>query len=234
MAKKLIHTELGKRFNINDVEHDLSVFIWTFKHADNITYNFNILENLYLSKGKSNNSELFNKPITIIIVSIIECILVDLLDRVNTATNHLPHNTDKNKMLNLKNDLQSNYKKKIIKDDFLGDYIVYKRKLYSFKYLINTFKKYNIFDCDSNNIYDTLSSYGDMRNRVHIENHHNTLELNEADVFTNARLKKLEKLFSKVWLVMTSDFKRPWKGVSPYVKLIYEHKKHTKTTIRLR
>ena len=113
MAKKLIHTELGKRFNINDVEHDLSVFIWTFKHADNITYNFNILENLYLSKGKSNNSELFNKPITIIIVSIIECILVDLLDRVNTATNHLPHNTDKNKMLNLKNDLQSNYKKKI-------------------------------------------------------------------------------------------------------------------------
>ena len=36
MAKKLIHTELGKRFNINDVEHDLSVFIWTFKHADNI------------------------------------------------------------------------------------------------------------------------------------------------------------------------------------------------------
>ena len=57
--------------------NDLSSFIWDFKVGDNILYNFEILQNLYISRQKLQDKDIFNKPITITTVSIIEAILLD-------------------------------------------------------------------------------------------------------------------------------------------------------------
>lgn len=51
-------------------------FIGDFKLGDNINYNLKILKFLY-DKDKEENSRLLNKPVTIVIISIIEGLLRD-------------------------------------------------------------------------------------------------------------------------------------------------------------
>ena len=66
------------------------MFIWNFKHRDNIHYNFKILAALYKAMADSKKKNLFYKPVTIQIVSIIEAIFIDFLIRIDQATGHLP------------------------------------------------------------------------------------------------------------------------------------------------
>ena len=61
-------------------------FIGNFKLGDNIAYNFKILQILYNAQAQLNNDNdrcLLNKPITIILMSIIEAILHDYFFRIN-------------------------------------------------------------------------------------------------------------------------------------------------------
>ena len=53
-----------------------NTFIWKYKKGDNIIYNFGILDQLYDSKKSCNTNKkhLFNKPIMLIIISIVECL----------------------------------------------------------------------------------------------------------------------------------------------------------------
>ena len=59
-------------------------------------------------------------------------------------------------------------------------------------------------------IYELLRRFGDMRNRVHIENYYGNLERDESKVFTDARLATLESLLSSLWERMTMVYPRPW------------------------
>jgi len=64
-----------------------SGFIGEFKTGDNIIYNLSCLRVLYSAQNSASSSEsqLFSKPITIKMVSIIEALLHDLFYRI---TNH--------------------------------------------------------------------------------------------------------------------------------------------------
>ena len=71
-----------------------NVFFWNFKRMDNVNYNFEIVEILYKSKKQNGNNNYFNKPIILIIISMIECILYDFVRRVNEHSNEIIPNID--------------------------------------------------------------------------------------------------------------------------------------------
>ena len=50
-------------------------FFWDFKRMDNVNYNFEIIETLYTAKKATGNDGRFNKPIVVLIMGIIECVL---------------------------------------------------------------------------------------------------------------------------------------------------------------
>lgn len=195
--------------NIKEVENQLFEFVWNFKHGDNIIYNFEVLQALYEACAKSNNKNRFNKPITIIIVSIIEAILIDFLSRIDQATNHLPANVSRATLDKIKAEIES---KKIPEeiDGVVGKQIFMRRKMYQYSEIIRILKKYELFGQKKDIIYDQLEKYGNMRNRVHIENYYNNLEGKESDVFTSQRLIDLENVLTTLWQKMIADYKRPW------------------------
>jgi hypothetical protein len=194
---------MSKKLDLSDldsIEDQLFKFIWTFKVGDNILYNFELLQVLYNAKLDSNNS-VFNKPITITIVSIIEAILIDFIRRIGEATDHKPPNIPKDELKKMKS--------KIIKDRVKVG-AIYKRKKYYFREIINLFQEYEIFGEKDDDFYNLLSEYGFMRNRVHIENYYENHEKDEENVFTNERLERLETILYQLWNKMISDYPRPW------------------------
>ena len=186
--------------NIDSIEEQLSSFIWTFKVGDNILYNFEVLNALYIAKDNS-QKRVLNKPITITIVSIIEAILIDFIRRIGEATTHKPSNIPPDKLKKMKS--------KIIKDRVqVGAF--YRRKKYYFSEIINLFQEYEIFGEKDDDIYRFLNDFGFMRNRVHIENYYENHERDEKDVFTNVRLARLESILYQLWNKMITDYTRPW------------------------
>jgi hypothetical protein len=197
--------------NLELVEKELFEFIWNFKHGDNIIYNFKILQALYLSRSDDNipGYNIFNKPITITIVSIVESILIDLLIRIDQATSHLPAGVSQVTLNQIKKDIEKQKKPIKIEDD-IGERIYLKRKMYQFREIINILEKYELFGKKTDDFYKSLKEFGEMRNRVHIENYHRNFEDRERDVFTQYRLNRLENIISDLWEKMITDYKRPW------------------------
>ena len=189
--------------NLEKINDQLFDFIWTFKVGDNIMYNFKVLRELYFAKDNSNTTAL-NKPITITIVSIIEAILVDFIRRLGEATRHQPSNISPDKLRKI----QSRIRKESLKD---GER--YKRRLYNYSKIIKRFKKYELFGPKDDEIYEHLTKFGQMRNRVHIENYYENFEEDEGKVFTDIRLETLETILFQLWEKMVSDYKRPWKKI---------------------
>ncbi len=195
--------------NMEQVEGQLFTFIWNFKHGDNILYNLEILQTLYETGVTAKNKSRLNKPITITIISIIEAILVDFLTRIDQATNHLPANVSRTTLDRIKAEIDS---KKIPeeRENSSGKYIYMKRKMYKYSEINKILKKYELFGEKNDAIYEELEKYGDMRNRVHIENYNNKLEIDEIDVFTSKRLSDIENMLTTLWQKMITDYKRPW------------------------
>lgn len=203
--------------NLHDLEavnEELFTFVWSFKHGDNIMYNFAVLQALYIAQGNASPNRILNKPITILLVSIIEAILIDLLSRIDQATNHLPANVDRDTLNNLKQEIESKKRPEKIEDEF-GERIYLRRKLYHFNDIIELLRKYELFGKNDNPIYDALTRFGYLRNRVHIENYHQNFEDREDRVFTQQRLTELEQVLSDLWNKMNNDYKRPWKPAVP-------------------
>lgn len=195
--------------NLDSVSEELFTFVWNFNHGDNILYNFTVLQALYNAQGQSKTSGIFNKPITILLVSIIEAVLIDFLTRIDQATSHLPANVDRAALAKLKLEIESKKRPKRIEDKF-GERIFLRRKLYHFNELVGLFKKYKLFGGEDDAIYDSLTRFGHLRNRVHIENYHRNFEDREHKVFTHARLSELETVLGELWTKMRTDYRRPW------------------------
>lgn len=201
-----------EKINLDDLQQvhdDLFTFVWNFKHGDNIMYNLKILDSLYRAKREAGNNQLFNKPITIQIVSIVEAILIDFLTRIDQATHHLPGGIDPRTLNLIKADIEKD-KKAVKIEDELGERIYTRRKMYHFKQIVKILEEHEILGPKEDKIYKLLSKFADMRNRVHIENYHRNLEASECHVFTQQRLSDLEQILSEVWVKMTTEFKRPW------------------------
>ena len=138
-----------------------SNFFGSFKIGDNINYNLVILRQLYkcLNDLKKEEKNLLYKPITIIIVSIIEALLYDFIEiRIKT------HTREGVGKLHTKT-LEAIRKSKF---DNMSKYIdcVEKYKLLRFK-----------------KIYTNLDDLRKLRNRVHIQNTKKDFEVNEDEVW---------------------------------------------------
>jgi hypothetical protein len=196
--------------DLEKVNQELFTFVWDFKHGDNIMYNFEVLRSLYFAKAADPKPSLLNKPITISVVSILEAILVDFLSRIDAATAHLPQGIDAGKIKDMKAEIEKKKQPVKVEDDIFGEHIFMKRKMYNYNKIVKIFQKYEVFGDKNDEIYKKLSMFGDMRNRVHIENYHRNFEDREEHVFTDVRLDGLEDLLRSLWTKMTADYRRPW------------------------
>jgi len=173
----------------NSFEDYTDQFFWDFKRMDNVNYNFRIVELLYTEKKKSNNPH-FIKPIMIILISIIECMLYDFIIRVQT------HNADK--IPNLEQCIIDSIKTKEIDQ---------------FETIIAQVKKQNLLRASpssSSSVYSDLDLLRKIRNRIHIQNAQQDLNKDEYNVFTQGNLELAEKMLERVCEVLCNVYPR-WK-----------------------
>lgn len=184
----------------NSFEDYTAQFFWDFKRMDNVNYNFRIVELLYTEK-KKNDNPLFIKPIIIILISIIECMLYDFIIRIQT------HSADK----------IPNLEQNIIDD-------IKAKEIDQFEVIIAQVKKQNLLRASPNsNIYSDLDLLRKIRNRVHIQNTQQQLNRDDYNVFTKENLQLAEKSLERVCEVLCNvyprwgkqpllmaDFPRPW------------------------
>jgi len=162
------------------VEKITGTFIWTFKKGDNIIYNFDILWALYEAKKHyTGDKSLYNKPITIILISIIECILDDFVRRIqNRGSDPLPNITPE-----VIEDFK--YKKKGEKAEV--------KKLKKFSHYIGIVEKHCIFGNNAG-FYKVLNFLRDVRNKVHIQDSGE----DENRFFTDKNLILSEKVLERI------------------------------------
>lgn len=180
----------------------ISDIVWNFKVYDNIEYNLDILFEINHLRSQSPKPLLLNKLILIEIVSIIECVLLDFLDRLDTATNHFPDN--------IKFESRYEIKKNISKKIFERKGQKYlKIKNYNFSELVDFYQRFSLLG-ENISIYDNLREVSIIRNRVHIYNYHKVLERDEVEVYAADRVKKAEKLLETILTYFSSTYKRPF------------------------
>lgn len=169
----------------NSFEDYTGQFFWDFKRMDNVNYNFRILEFLYAEKRKSNNP-LFIKPITIILISIIECMLYDFIVRVQT------HSAD----------IIPNLEQDIIND-------IRGKEIDQFEVIIAQIKKKNLLRVSPTSaVYADLDLLRKIRNRIHIQDTQQELDKDDYNVFTSGNLELSEKIFERVCEVLCNVYPR--------------------------
>lgn len=143
-----------------------SWFIGWFKVWDNINYNLKILNKLYLYyNNELEEKELLLKPITILIVSIIEALLDDYFYRIYSFTREGINGLSEEKLKKIR-----------------------EKKYEDFNNYINWSKKHNLFNSEDI-FYEEIHYLRDIRNKIHIQLNY----WNEDQVFTELEKEKAEK-----------------------------------------
>lgn len=168
-------------------------FIGDFKLGDNINYNLGILKTLYVKNNERSEYPL-NKPITLIIISIIEALLYDFHMKAKLYTREGIAN---------------------IADKILN--YIRAKEIYRFDKYINSAKKHNIFSMKDHSLYDNLDVLRKLRNRIHIQNDKNDFERDESDVFSIERMVLAEKILEKMMRTMSENHKRHVNAVNNFI-----------------
>ena len=177
-------------------------FFWNFKRMDNVNYNFEILGRLYEAKKAKSNDTHFNKPLIILSVAMVECILYDFIDRINSFSSDPFPNITTADILFFRNSKDTD----------------------ELKLIIPMIKAQNLLRVSATDtIYEDLEDLRKVRNRLHIQNKYHSLPKDEDAVFTDYKLKLAEKCFEKICEVLCNvyprwgkdplpmaDFPRPW------------------------
>lgn len=180
----------------------LSQFFWDFKRMDNVNYNFEIVKVLYKSKRGNCNSSYFNKPIILILMAMVECMMYDFMVRIRGFRWDSFPNITSAMIHSIRN---------LGETDMMGKLIERARATDLFQVL------------PEGTLYDDLDYLNKVRNRIHIQNKYNFAHRDESMVFANATLQKAERLFKDVCGVLCnvyprwdktplpmSDFPDPW------------------------
>lgn len=193
--------------NIKEILEKISHFIWNFKTGDNICYNLKILDSLYEQKEKT-GSLIFNKPIAIFLVSIIEAMLLDLIERIDDGTNDLPA-ISQTSITNIKN-LVAKHKTPItINDPITGVHTFNKRKNYKMKEVLTIFEDNELIGSKGDSIYKRLEIFNRLRNRVHILNYFKNFHVDENKVFENdIAIEDLSKTLVEIVDILDSKYYR--------------------------
>ena len=173
-----------------------SGFIAIFKTGDNINHNLLVLKVLYEKYELATSAEkrLLCKPITILLISIIEAALHDFHVRCSKFTWE--------RVTNLA--------------DGVASYIQGK-KLSKLSQYIQSAKKHDLFSNVDGALYEDLELLSKLRNRVHIQNENKDLEPDEFNAFTLERKKMSEVTLERVIKVLALKYPRP-DHIAGYVK----------------
>jgi hypothetical protein len=197
-----------------EIAERMAEFIWNFKVGDNIAFNFIILFALYRQKEsiEEKNRYILNKPIAIIIVSIIEAVFYDLICRLGQATTHFPESIPQDKRDLIKNKIDKERQWFAYKDSS-GEVKKYKRiKNYSLKEIVNFLEQCELFGIKGSLIYAHLRDALFLRNRIHIFNWFGNYERDEFVVFNESRIEKLEDLLTEIFNIMARKYSRPFES----------------------
>lgn len=164
-----------------------SKFIGQFKTGDNINYNLRCLtelENITSSLSRD-EKKYFIKFKILIIGSIIEAVMYDLMLKIRTYTNEGVPNIPKEKITKIKSKKPS---------DKLAQ-------------LIDLFRKYELLG-DNKLLYEDIDDIRKLRNRIHIQNVNNYEHRDELLTFTNAQLKLTIITLKKILKIMDEKYSR--------------------------
>lgn len=165
--------------------------MWSFKKGDNIIYNLEIAWELYEAKARSVDKRKYNKPITVILVSIIECILDDFTNRIRGHVNDTVPNISQ------------------------SDIVMFRTKKYDkLEQYIAASKKLDLFNQPAS-FYDSMDVLRKARNRIHVQNSKNQLAADEFNVFTDALLAKAQQAVEVVLATMIVVFPRNGRTIAP-------------------
>lgn len=170
-------------------------FFCIFKTGDNIRYNLSVLEKLYefFDDPHTKDKKLLLKPITIILVSIIEAILHDFHVRVRTNIHE--------GVFGLKDNVINYIRNKEV-DEFAN--------------YIESSKRHDLFKLAYTNFYEKLDKLRVIRNRIHIQNKWGYEPANDYALFTDSNKILAELCLEVVVKTMHNNHPRP-SEMSDYV-----------------
>lgn len=177
-------------------------FFWDFKRMDNVNYNFEIVEVLYDAKKQNQNDRHFNKPLISILLSIIECMLYDFMNRIRGFRWDSFPNITPEMIASVRGSSQTDEMKK----------------------LIDICRAENLLQISSGStLYDDLEELNKLRNRIHIQNKYNYAHADESVAFSDSKLLLAQSSFKSVcealcnvyprWNkspIPMSEFPEPW------------------------
>ena len=165
-----------------------SGFIGNFKLGDNINHNLAVLALLYRysREGDAESKRLLCKPITILLVSVIEAVLHDFHSRIRTFT----------------------WEGVINLPPSISEYVRSLRRIDELEKYIASAKKHDFFDAADQGFYDQLDELRRIRNRVHIQNLKGDFEANDFNAFNDRRKVLAEKVLEKTMKVMLAKYPR--------------------------
>jgi hypothetical protein len=189
----------------SDLNEYMKSFIWTFKISDNIIYNLNLIVRLVRDHNNLQGRD-YNKPILILCVSVIEAMLVDFLERLDSATRHFPSKLSVDRE-NIKAEL--NRKQCDFQSIYEGQVYKYKRlQNFGYKDLIEFYEHFHLLGKSPLN-YRVLQDLGRFRNRVHIRNYFSNFERDESQVFSERRTQAAINIMVSVFKYLSENYPRP-------------------------
>ncbi len=183
---------------INKEKKIIETFIWNYKIQDNIFYNLSVIEELVTdyNAGKAR----YLKPISVLTISVVEALLVDLIYRLDMGTGHFPGklNSERQKI-------------KTYLDSKKTSPPIGRRELknLNFSELIDTYQKLKLLGTGGS-IYSILRQASSFRNRIHIQNHYKKFESDEMHVFTEVRAQNCIRILEFVVKYFSENYERPW------------------------
>lgn len=172
-----------------------SKFIGDFKLGDNIAYNLDILAVLYrhFEEAGADERRLLCKPITTLLVTIIEAVLHDFHFRIISLT--------REGVAGIASSVLEYVRGKKI--DKLGHYI-------------GSAKKHNFLLAADDQFYADLDELRRLRNRLHIQNYGDDFARDDVDTFTDVRKVLAERALEKTMRVMAEHYGRPHNHVREF------------------
>jgi len=165
-----------------------SSFIGNFKIGDNIHYNLNVLRALYEARFWLNDEDqkFFEKPITVILVSVCEAIIFDLIGRSRFFTTEGVGSLSDQALARIR-----------------------ASKTWTFERKIKLLRELELLGSSGLDTYDELENLAKLRNRIHIQNENQNFEADEERAFTTARRVKAEIMVEKIIDVLNDLYPRP-------------------------
>ena len=176
-----------------------SNFIGDFKLGDNIAYNLDVIEVLYgrYHEADAEERRLLCKPITVLLVTIIEAVLHDFHFRIVVMTREGVRGVA----------------------EAVAEYVRGK-KIDKLAHYIDSAKKHDFLRATDKQFYADLDTLRRLRNRLHIQNYKDDFERDDRDAFSDARKTLAERSLERTMRVMAEhyhrqqdyvrDFELPW------------------------